>query len=81
MLGRSFLVLILGLPIFTAAAQTERHTNIILITLDNAGANRVSLEAKSATPHLAALAAQSLVFEHAYAQAPLTIVSLASLLN
>jgi arylsulfatase A-like enzyme len=81
MLRRSFLVLILGLPIFTADAQTETHTNIILITLENAGANRVSLEAKSATPHLAALAAQSIVFEHAYAQAPLTIVSLASLLT
>ena len=81
MLRRSLLVLIVGLSFFTAVAQTEKHTNIILITLDNAGANRVSLEAKSATPHLAALAAQGIVFKRAYAQAPLTIVSLASLLT
>ena len=68
MLRRSLLVLIVGLPFFTAVAQTEKHTNIILITLDNAERKPCPLEAKSATPHLAALAAQGIVFKRAYAK-------------
>lgn len=64
-----------------AAAATK--PNLILITLDSARADRMGfLGAKSGiTPNLDRLAAESLVFEHAYAQAPGTIVSHATILS
>ena len=58
------------------------NPNIILITLGSVRADRVGfLDAKHPTPALEALAKQSIVFEHAYAQAPLTVVSDASILS
>src|SRR5438067_4718352 len=58
------------------------NPNIILITLGSVRADRVGfLDAKHPTPALDALAKQSIVFEHAYAQAPLTVVSDASILS
>lgn len=57
--------------------------NIILITLDSARADRMGfLGAKTRlTPNLDALAKQSVVFEHAYAQSPRTLASHAALLT
>lgn len=57
--------------------------NIILITLDSARTDRMGfLGAKGRlTPNLDALARQSNVFEHAYAQSPRTLASHAALLT
>jgi choline-sulfatase len=77
-------LLILGLfallPSFAAAAN---QPNVILITLDTVRADRMGfLGAKyGLTPHLDALAKQSVVFEHAYSQAPITPVSHATILT
>jgi len=76
MLRRLLLLLILALPAYAA------NPNIILITLGSARADRMGfLGSKRPTPGLDALAKQSLVFEKAYAQAPLTVVSHASILT
>jgi len=57
--------------------------NLVLITLDSARADRMGfLGAKgSLTPNLDHLATESIVFEHAYAQAPGTVVSHATILS
>ena len=55
----------------------------MLITLDSARADRMGfLGAKGAlTPNLDRLAGESIVFEHAYAQAPGSVVSHATILS
>jgi choline-sulfatase len=65
---------------FAAAASKP---NLVLITLVATRADRMGfLGAKSAlTPSLDRLAAESIVFEHAYAQAPGTVVSHATILS
>lgn len=65
---------------FAAAAGKP---NLVLITLDSARADRVGfLGAKGAlTPNLDRLAGESIVFEHAYAQAPASVVSHATILS
>ncbi len=57
--------------------------NIILITLDSTRADRMGfLGSHSAlTPNLDSVARQGIIFEHAYAQAPLTVVSHATILT
>jgi arylsulfatase A-like enzyme len=56
--------------------------NVILVTLESTRADRMGfLGSKHATPNLDALARQSIVFERAYAQAPLTVVSHATILS
>ncbi len=57
--------------------------NLVLITLDSARADRMGfLGAKGAhTPNLDRLAGEGIVFEHAYAQAPGSIVSHATILS
>src|SRR5215470_8989743 len=77
------LKLALILVIFASAAAAATKPNIVLITLDSARADRMGfLGAKpSPTPNLDRLAAESLVFEHAYAQAPGTVVSHATILS
>jgi choline-sulfatase len=66
---------------FTAAAASK--PNLVLITLDSVRADRLTfLGGKGvATPNLSGLAAESLVFDHAYAQAPGTVVSHATILT
>jgi arylsulfatase A-like enzyme len=68
------------LPAFAASAS---RPNLILITLDSVRADRMGfLGAKpSLTPNLNQLAAESIVFEHAYAQAPGAVVSHATILS
>src|SRR2546423_6281056 len=68
--------------ILSGSSFAAANPNIILITLGSVRADRVGfLDAKHPTPALDALAKQSIVFEHAYAQAPLTVVSDASILS
>ena len=57
--------------------------NVLLITLDTVRADRMGFlgSKKRLTPHLDALAQQSIVFEHAYSQAPITPVSHATVLT
>jgi arylsulfatase A-like enzyme len=76
-----FLILILAFDVAPAAAASK--PNLVLITLDSARADRMGfLGAKGAlTPNLNHLAAESIVFEHAYAQAPGTVVSHATILT
>lgn len=66
---------------FSAAAAPK--PNLVLITLDSVRADRVGfLGAKGAlTPSLDRLAAESIVFEHAYAQSPCSVVSHATILS
>jgi choline-sulfatase len=65
---------------FAAAASKP---NFVLITLDSVRADRMGfLGAKGGlTPNLDRLAAESIVFDHAYAQAPATVVSHATILS
>jgi arylsulfatase A-like enzyme/Flp pilus assembly protein TadD len=65
-----------------AAAATDQP-NVILITLDTVRADRMGFLGSKLglTPHLDALASQSVVFEHAYSQAPITPVSHATILT
>ena len=78
MLRRLLSLLLLGVSPFASAA----NPNVILITLHSTRADRMGfLGAKRPTISLDAVAKQSLIFEHAYAQAPLTVVSHTSILT
>ncbi|MFZ3264593.1 MAG: sulfatase-like hydrolase/transferase [Terriglobales bacterium] len=67
----------------SALAGTAAPPNIILITLDTTRADRMGFlgSARGLTPNLDVLARQSVVFTHAYAQAPMTTISHASILT
>ncbi len=77
---KTLLALGLLLSPFTTAATKP---NLVLVTLDSTRADRVGfLGAKAGiTPNLDRLAGESLVFDHAYAQAPGTVVSHATILS
>ena len=77
------ILLALGLCLCSAFGVAATKPNLILITLDSTRADRMGfLGAKAGiTPNLDHLAAESLVFEHAYAQAPGTVVSHATILS
>lgn len=70
---------------FAAASRATAASkpNLVLITLDSVRADRMSfLGGKGATtPNLDHLAKESIVFEHAYAQSPGTVVSHATILT
>ena len=73
------LLIAAALPCFPAAPGKP---NIILITLESTRADRVGfMGSKNPTPNLNNLAKQSIVFERAYAQAPLTVSSHATILS
>src|SRR5947207_1480085 len=75
----SFVIFILAL---SAGSFAAAKPNIILIALGSVRADHVGfLDAKHPTTNLDALAKQSIVFEHAYAQAPLGVVSDATILS
>ncbi|MGA7080218.1 MAG: sulfatase-like hydrolase/transferase [Terriglobales bacterium] len=82
MIRKAFAVLSLVILCFSFAAAASKP-NLVLITLDSARADRMGfLGAKGArTPNLDHLAAESIVFEHAYAQAPASVVSHATILS
>ena len=74
--------LIVWYPV-AAVSRAAAKPNIVLITLDSTRADRMGfLGAKTKlTPNLDSLARQSMIFEQAYSQAPLTVVSHATLLT
>jgi len=74
---------ILGLLLAAARPAPAAPPDVVLITLDTVRADRMGFlgSTRGLTPHLDALARESLVFEHAYAQAPLTTVSHATILT
>lgn len=80
MLRRTILFLLIFAAQYVFAATKP---NIILITIDSARADRMGfLGAKQGvTPNLDTLARQSIIFERAYAQAPTTVVSHATILT
>jgi choline-sulfatase len=67
----------------TKAPALPPHRNVVLITLDTTRADRMGFlgAAPELTPNLDALARQSMVFPHAYAQVPLTTPSHAGILT
>ena len=69
------------LPPLSIHAATK--PNVVLVTLDSTRADRMGFLGSKAriTPNLDNLARQSMVFEHAYSQAPLTVVSHATILS
>jgi arylsulfatase A-like enzyme/Tfp pilus assembly protein PilF len=71
------------LGIHTLPARGATQPNIILITLDSLRADRVGFLGSTAalSPNLNVLAKQSIVFERAYAQAPGTVASHATILT
>ena len=89
------ILVLLALPVDSSAAEnagaenlaaektTAGKPNIILITLDSARTDRMGfLGARSRlTPNLDAIAHQGIVFAQAYAQAPLTVESHATMLT
>jgi choline-sulfatase len=64
-------------------ASRAEPPNVILITLDTTRADRIGFlgSKRGLTPNLDALARQSVVFTHAYAQVPLTTASHATILT
>src|SRR5205814_6636070 len=66
-----------------AAPQAAFHPNVIVITLDTTRADRMGFlgSTRGLTPNLDALARESIVFRRAYAQAPITTVSHATILT
>ena len=79
MFRRALFLFLAFLPLL---AQAATKPNIVLITLDSTRADRLGfLGGHARTPALDALAKESLTFERAYAQAPLTVVSHATLLT
>jgi len=94
MMMRIAMVAIRGLVFITAfataamaatlpASSPPKSPNIILITLDTTRADRMGFlgSTRNLTPNLDALARQSVVFSRAYAQAPLTPPSHATILT
>ncbi len=84
MFRRVFPALFFALLVVNAvSAQAAGKPNIVLITLDSTRADRMGFLGSKAkiTPNLDGLARQSMVFEHAYSQAPLTVVSHATILT
>src|SRR6267154_858311 len=82
--GLIFLNLSLGLCVSEVAlAAAVTKPNLVLITLDSVRADRMGfLGAKGTlTPNLDRVAGESIVFEHAYAQAPGSVVSHATILS
>ena len=77
------LLVVLLLSIGATSAPAAGKPNIILITLSSTRADRMGFLGSKArlTPNLDGLARQSMVFEHAYSQAPLTVVSHATILT
>jgi choline-sulfatase len=65
------------------SASAASQPNIVLITLDSTRADRMGFLGSKAkiTPNLDGLAGQSLIFEQAYSQTPLTVGSHATILS
>jgi arylsulfatase A-like enzyme/Flp pilus assembly protein TadD len=77
------ILFLLGLLFYSSFTTAATKPNLVLVTLDSTRADRMGfLGAKGGiSPNLDRLAGESLVFEHAYAQAPGTVVSHATILS
>jgi len=78
------ILILLALPVDSrAAGPAPRKPNIVLITLDSVRADRMGfLGARGGlTPNLDNIARQGITFTQAYAQAPLTVASHATILT
>jgi choline-sulfatase len=77
------LLLLASIVLPAISARAAASPNIVLITLGSTRADRMGfLGAKTKiTPNLDGLARQSMIFEQAYSQAPLTVVSHATILT
>lgn len=82
-LGSCFLLVILTLVVLPVDSGAATKPNIILITLDSTRADRMGfLGARgNLTPSLDGIARQGIIFSQAYAQAPTTVVSSATILT
>jgi len=82
-LGPWFHLGILTLVVFPVDSPAAAKPNIVLITLDSARADRMGFMGahRGLTPNLDAIAHQGLVFAQAYAQAPGTVASDATVLT
>src|ERR1700722_4475610 len=82
MIRKTLGTVILIFVCFSFAAAASKP-NLVVITLDSTRADRMGfLGAKgSLTPNLDRLATEGIIFEHAYAQAPGTVVSHATILS
>ena len=81
---QTFLYIVFSLAmIVPSISQAAGKPNIVLVTLGSTRADRMGfLGAKTKTsPNLDSLAGQSMVFEQAFSQAPLTVVSHATILS
>jgi arylsulfatase A-like enzyme/Flp pilus assembly protein TadD len=78
-----FLLGILTFAFFPLRSSAASSPNIILITMESTRADRMGFLGAHAklTPHLDGLARECIVFERAYAQSPLTVVSHATILS
>ena len=81
-MSRRFATVVLALVAF-AAPQTARYPSVLLITLDTTRADRMGFLGSKLglTPAMDAIARDSIVFTRAYAQAPITTVSHATILS
>jgi choline-sulfatase len=82
-LGSRFLPVILTLVVFQVDSQAATKPNIILITLDSTRVDRMGFMGTRMllTPRMDAIAHQGIVFARAYAQAPTTVASNATILT
>ena len=82
-LGPWFLLGILTLVVFPVDSPAAAKPNIVLITLDSTRADRMGFMGAHSglTPNLDGIAHQGMVFAQAYAQAPVTVASDATILT
>ncbi len=76
-------ILVALIALATVSARAATQPNIVLVTLGSTRADRMGFLASKTTitPNLDRLARQSMVFEQAFSQAPLTVVSHATILS
>src|SRR4051812_9058089 len=76
-------VLLFALVVALAPARSQARHSVLLITLDTTRADRMGFlgSARGLTPALDAFARTATVFTRAYAQAPVTTVSHATILT
>jgi choline-sulfatase len=88
MIGRVLLRKVLaniGIVLFSFSfASAAPKPNLVLITLDSIRADRLGFMGSrnaAKTPYIDSVAADSIIFDHAYAQAPVSVVSHATILS
>src|SRR5207302_2181217 len=77
---RFLLFVLVAIAVLAACSFAASKPNIVLITLDSVRADRAGFVTPGkGTPNVHDVARQSLVFEQAYAQSPVTVVSHATI--